>query len=389
MRHIVDAVHTSLLLLHPEWGTEWDTDFDKGVATRKCYKGFIRNFNSDTLCLSHPLFLFFDAVNEMKNGSDRLRSLAPLKIKTMKKIDKHGNAPNFIEEIADQYWLPQDDELILEELIIEERVASVQLLVKYMPELLKIAQELYPVCKDKEKIMAEVIRCFLEKLSFSYVDYCHQKNDEPYSVINYLNTVKMEMLGQLRGDDEKMKPHHFNHTQLAKLNKLNEVLKKRQVELWSFIEEQISYLEKLLNQENKSLSGWELKLEIQFYIMKSSQPVHNMSLKVNRMTREKLSEQMNNSVFDWWTKGMPVLEEPCSYLLGQLFEQWQIVHRIPDIVMVWSNIQVEYQSSVLFKDKKWILITKKDSILKQPKRNTRKLSLVESVLLFAKDIVSP
>ena len=35
MTHIVDAVHTTLLLSHPEWGTEWDTDFEKGIATRK------------------------------------------------------------------------------------------------------------------------------------------------------------------------------------------------------------------------------------------------------------------------------------------------------------------------------------------------------------------
>jgi len=33
--HIVDTVHTTLLLSHPEWGTEWDIDFDKGVSTRK------------------------------------------------------------------------------------------------------------------------------------------------------------------------------------------------------------------------------------------------------------------------------------------------------------------------------------------------------------------
>ena len=35
LTHIVDAVHTTLLLSHPEWGTEWDTDFEKGIATRK------------------------------------------------------------------------------------------------------------------------------------------------------------------------------------------------------------------------------------------------------------------------------------------------------------------------------------------------------------------
>jgi glyoxylase-like metal-dependent hydrolase (beta-lactamase superfamily II) len=35
LTHIVDTVHTPLLLSHPEWGTEWDIDFHKGVATRK------------------------------------------------------------------------------------------------------------------------------------------------------------------------------------------------------------------------------------------------------------------------------------------------------------------------------------------------------------------
>jgi glyoxylase-like metal-dependent hydrolase (beta-lactamase superfamily II) len=35
LTHLVDAVHTTLLLAHPEWGTAWDVDFDKGVATRK------------------------------------------------------------------------------------------------------------------------------------------------------------------------------------------------------------------------------------------------------------------------------------------------------------------------------------------------------------------
>jgi glyoxylase-like metal-dependent hydrolase (beta-lactamase superfamily II) len=35
LTHIVDTVHTTLLLSHPEWGTEWDIDFDKGVTTRR------------------------------------------------------------------------------------------------------------------------------------------------------------------------------------------------------------------------------------------------------------------------------------------------------------------------------------------------------------------
>lgn len=35
IKHIVDVVHTPLLISRPEWGTQWDVDFDKAVNTRR------------------------------------------------------------------------------------------------------------------------------------------------------------------------------------------------------------------------------------------------------------------------------------------------------------------------------------------------------------------
>jgi len=35
IKHIVDTAHTPLLIAKPEWGTQWDVDFNKGVRTRK------------------------------------------------------------------------------------------------------------------------------------------------------------------------------------------------------------------------------------------------------------------------------------------------------------------------------------------------------------------
>ncbi len=35
IKHIVDTVHTPLLIAKPEWGTQWDVDFDKGIMVRK------------------------------------------------------------------------------------------------------------------------------------------------------------------------------------------------------------------------------------------------------------------------------------------------------------------------------------------------------------------
>ncbi|GAA4806370.1 MBL fold metallo-hydrolase [Olivibacter ginsenosidimutans] len=35
LKHIVDTFHTPFLVSKPDWGTQWDTDFDQAVATRK------------------------------------------------------------------------------------------------------------------------------------------------------------------------------------------------------------------------------------------------------------------------------------------------------------------------------------------------------------------
>lgn len=278
----------------------------------------------------------------------------------MNKANKYKDPCLSALEIANHYWLPQDDEVIFKELLVEERVASVQLLVKYMPEILSIAQELYSFSKDKEKIMAEVIRCFLENLSFSYVDHYHRHHDKPYSLIRYLNTVKAEMLDQLRGDTEKMNPHCFSISQLDSLNRLNDVLRKRQIELWAFIDEQMSYLEGQINRDQTILNHCELKLDIHFYISKNSQHIHSMTLKINLNNRQEMASKMNNLGFDWWMKGIPMLEKPYSYLLAQLFEQWQIVHRIPDIVIVWTTVKKEFQSSLFLKNNQWMMVDRND-----------------------------
>ncbi|MBZ4191909.1 MBL fold metallo-hydrolase [Niabella beijingensis] len=35
LTNLVDLVHSPLLIAHPEWGTQWDIDFNEGVRTRK------------------------------------------------------------------------------------------------------------------------------------------------------------------------------------------------------------------------------------------------------------------------------------------------------------------------------------------------------------------
>ncbi len=169
------------------------------------------------------------------------------------------------------------------------------------------------------------------------------------------------MLNKFRRDKEKIQPPlRFNLSHLSRLNKLNSVLKKKQTEIWIAIDQQVSDLEAQLIKENTTLSNYELKLGIQYYVMKNSHPIHSSCLTINLVTRREMAKQMNDPSFDWWAKGMPILEQPYCFLLSQLFEQWHIAHRIPDIAMVWTTIQVEYQSSMLLKNNKWTFVTKYD-----------------------------
>lgn len=168
------------------------------------------------------------------------------------------------------------------------------------------------------------------------------------------------MFNKFRRDKEKIQSLRFNLSQLSKLNKLNKVLKRKQTEIWIAIDQQVSDLEARLTEKGTTLSNYELKLGIDYYVMKSSDPIHSSSSIVNLVTRREIAKQMNDPSFDWWAKGMPVLEQPYCFLLSQLFEQWDIALYIPDIAMVWTTIQVDYQSAMLLKNNKWTFVTKYD-----------------------------
>lgn len=66
IKHIVDTFHTQLLVVNPEWGTQWDVDFDKAVKTRE--RIIEDGVNNKTLLMSchlpWPGLGYIDKIND-------------------------------------------------------------------------------------------------------------------------------------------------------------------------------------------------------------------------------------------------------------------------------------------------------------------------------------
>ena len=66
IKHIVDTFHTQLLVTNPEWGTQWDVDFDKAVKTRE--RIIKEGVNNKTLFMSchlpWPGLGYIDKIND-------------------------------------------------------------------------------------------------------------------------------------------------------------------------------------------------------------------------------------------------------------------------------------------------------------------------------------
>lgn len=69
IKHIVDTFHTQLLVTHPDWGTQWDADFDKAVKTRqRIIQEGVKNKTLFMSChLPWPGLGYIDKVNDRFN----------------------------------------------------------------------------------------------------------------------------------------------------------------------------------------------------------------------------------------------------------------------------------------------------------------------------------
>lgn len=157
--------------------------------------------------------------------------------------------------------------------------------------------------------------------------------------------------------EEEIKPIRYNLTQIGRLNKLNQVLIKKQIQLWDTIEEQIPHVERQLVRAGNPSRNYELRIAIQYLILKDSRPIYSTMATVKIENRKEMAEQMNSPHFDWSVKGMPVLKEPYCFLLGQLFQQSNIVHQIPHIALICTTIQFGFQGNIIMKKAKWTFVT--------------------------------
>lgn len=68
IKHIIDAFHTPLLISHPSWGSQWDSDFDQAIKTRE--KIIENAINEKTVLMScHLPWPGLGYIDQVNNGT--------------------------------------------------------------------------------------------------------------------------------------------------------------------------------------------------------------------------------------------------------------------------------------------------------------------------------
>ncbi|HUH18039.1 hypothetical protein [Albibacterium sp.] len=243
------------------------------------------------------------------------------------------------------FCLPKEYEL-LERINSGSKIAKNQLLIQYMPRLLEIAEGLAKHFEDRQEAMQVVMESFLKGLRIlAYRYYCKKHEEQDHLAVwslhimeVYLRRIKEQILFYVRPNKEKSYLQSFNRVQLARLNKLNDTLKLEQQKIWGKISDYIYPLE--IEKKMKD-TDYSIRVSLDFYLLKSIYSIHSQIFSSNILGIIGLKERFNTPEFDWWTEGMPVLDDPYCYLLSELFEQWLIMHRIPDIALISTSIQID------------------------------------------------
>lgn len=153
-------------------------------------------------------------------------------------------------------------------------------------------------------------------------------------------------------------PMNFNWRQIARLNHLNNLLMERQRELVRKIKDEIDELELQIIETPEQLSNYEVIATMNFYMKKNHQPVHSNSYYIDIKGLKGFLDKFENLEFDWHFGSLPVLDQPYCYLLSELFEYWEVVNCVSEIVMVWSSVCVDHQHAMVLYKGKWMSISK-------------------------------
>ena len=242
--------------------------------------------------------------------------------------------------------------------------AEAQLLMLYMPRLLETAEELAKHFNDPREAMQAVMNGFLKGLRALAYRYYRKTNEGQEYIADwnahlmdvYLKRIKEQILFYIRPNDETCYLQTYNKTQISRLNKLNELLKIRQETIVEKVLEHHAELELDREGGQSSLNDCTIKISMGYYVLESSYSIHSQVFSSAELGIKGFNNRFKNADFDWWADGMPVLDDSYCYLLSELFEQWLITHRIPDIALISMSIQIDNQNSILYKKGKWVFV---------------------------------
>jgi hypothetical protein len=161
---------------------------------------------------------------------------------------------------------------------------------------------------------------------------------------------------------DEQKPSPYNLIQKARINHLNRLLRRKQKEIALQLVDAVTSTDQMRMEVQSKLNLNDLNLTVQYYILKSSHPIHTFAQDMQLEQLEKWTKELANLSFDWKTNEIPDLEQPCCFLLAELFNNRKIAALIPDIAMIWTSVTAGIpKNNDSWRQKgKWLFVFKYD-----------------------------
>ncbi len=246
------------------------------------------------------------------------------------------------EQVAQALFIHGDEELLLNRVKEGDKVAMVQLVMLYMPNIISFAQTwLNSIDHDISKIE------LIDLATQVFIDTVEQKKDVKNDLYNELReNMKLSFRALRQTIFQKRRWHTDLHLpeRIDYLNKLNRVLKVKEEQIVERAKTYLALVEKKIKGKDVFTTDYELELEVAYFGRNSNgEPMHRYW----DCFRFESDEPVFGLLCDgenWQDPYMPNLEEPYCYLLHDLIDHSRIGRKLFGISQIWFDIHFIDQS---------------------------------------------
>ncbi len=270
--------------------------------------------------------------------------------------------PISIEQISKALLINGDTKLLLRKIKNGDKAAMVQLVMLYMADIIrhvdhhKQKRYNYQILRNiaTTDLIDTAIDAFINSVesyvnSSDFLDKDKFDDDEELSFMDEYEKCIDKSLEPILLKANKYScffgNSHLLPKNIAMLNKLNRILTEKQKMITERLADYSGLLDNRIRTKDCFTQDYNLDLEINYYTKNNGNPIHT--------TYDNCTYLFNCEITDWIVPSMPfipVLEDPCCYLLHDLIDHSRIGKKLFKIDSIWINITIDDQNFIKRKE---------------------------------------